>query len=77
LKRSMMGAIAVENCFSPVLIENGRVEPTTLRPIIVNDASLTIVKNTSSRRVFELLVSTSFDDEEILRKAKTFYPYDV
>jgi hypothetical protein len=35
------------------------------------------VKDTSSRRIPELLVSISLDDEEILGKANVSYPDDV
>jgi hypothetical protein len=73
----MMWTMKVGKCFSRLLIENDRVEPTTLRAIIVDGASLTVVKDTSSLRILKLPVSISFDDEEIVRKAKTSYPYDI
>ncbi len=58
-------------------MENSRINPTTLRPMIVDDASLTVVKDTSPQRVLELSVPILLNDEEILREAKATYLNDV
>jgi len=58
-------------------MENSRINPTTLRPMIVDDASLTVVKNTSPQRVLELSVPILLNDEEILRETKTPYPNGI
>ena len=58
-------------------MENGRIQPTTLRPIIVDGTSLTVVKDTSSRQILELSVPILLEDEEIPREAKALYPDDI
>jgi hypothetical protein len=73
----MIGTVIVGNCFSQVQIENDRIQSASFRPIIVDGASFTIVKNTSSRRIPKLLVSISFDDEEILGKSNVSYRDDI
>ncbi len=63
--------------FSSVFIENGRVQPTTFGPIIVDGASLTVMKEASPRQIVELAVPVLLDDEEILSETKAPYPDDV
>ena len=58
-------------------MKNDRVQPTTLRPIIVDGASLTVVKDTSPRRILELALPIPLDNEEIRREAKTPYLPDI
>jgi len=67
-----MWAVAIENHFRLICIEDGRVEPAAFRPITVDGASLTVVKDASPHRILELAHPIPIDDEEIL-KAKTFY----
>ena len=67
----MIWAVCIESCFSRVFIEDGRVEPTTLRPIIIDGASPTVVKDTSPRRIPELAPPVLLDDEETVRETKT------
>jgi len=58
-------------------MENDWVEPTTLRPIIIDGTSLTVMKDASPRQILELPVPVLLDNEEILREAKTPYLTDV
>jgi len=58
-------------------MEDGRIQPTTLRPIIVDGASLTVMKDASARQILELPVPVLLDDEEILRETKAPYPDDI
>jgi hypothetical protein len=43
----------MENGSPLVLVENGRVKPTTLRPIIVDGTPFTVVKDASSIQILE------------------------
>jgi hypothetical protein len=58
-------------------MENGRIQPTTLRPIIIDGTSLTVMKDTSPRQILELSVPILLEDEEIPREAKALYPDDI
>jgi len=58
-------------------MENGRVQPTTLRPIVVYGTLLTVVKDTSPRQIPELSVPIPPDYEEIPRETKTAYLCDI
>jgi hypothetical protein len=55
-------------------MKNGRVQPTTLRSIIVDNTSLTALIDASPRQILELPVPVLLDDEEILRETKAPYP---
>jgi len=72
-----MRAVTIEKCFPLVNIENDWVDPTALRSIIVDGATLTAVENASPRRILERSLSIPLGDEEILRKAKASYPYNI
>jgi hypothetical protein len=72
-----MWAVWIENHHSDFFIENGWIKPTTLRPMIVDDTPLTIVKDTPSWHVLELPVAILPESEEILREAKILYPGDI
>jgi len=72
-----MWAVTIEHRFPLIYIKNDGVDLTTLRPIIVDGASLTVVENTSSHEILELPLPIPFGDEEILRKAKVSYPCDI
>ncbi len=58
-------------------MEDGRVQPTTLRPTIVDGTSLTVVKDTSPRQILEVPVPILLDNEEIVRETKPCYPDDI
>jgi len=72
-----MWTVTIKHRFPLVYIENDGVDLTTLRPIIVDGASLTVVENTSSHKILELPLPIPLDDKEILRKAKVSYPCDI
>jgi len=71
-----MWAVLVDNYFLLIYVENCWVEPTAFRPITVDRASLTIVKDTSPLQILELPCPIPLGDEEI-PEAKAFYPYYV
>jgi len=72
-----MWAVWIENCLPRVFIQDCRVQPTTLRPIVVDGTSLTVVKGTLPRQIPKLPVPVLLEYEEILRKAKALYPRDI
>jgi hypothetical protein len=73
----MMWAVRVETRFLCVIIENGRVQPTTLRSILVDRASLTAMKDASPRQILEPAVPVLLDYERLFRETKAAYPDDV
>jgi hypothetical protein len=72
-----MWAVRIENHLSHVHIENSRIQSTTLRPIIVDRTSLTIVEDASPRQILELPIPILLDNEEILEETKAPYPDDI
>ena len=66
----------VDNYFLLIRVENRWVEPTTFRPITVDRAMLTVVKDTSPHPILELPCPSPLGDEEIL-EAKASYPCDI
>ena len=58
-------------------MENGRVQPTTLRAMAVDSTPLTVVKDTSPRQIPQLPGLILLEGEEILREAKASYPDDI
>jgi hypothetical protein len=72
-----MWAVRIENNFSHAFIENGWVQSTTLRPIIVDGASVTVMKDASPRQILEQTIPILFDHEEILEETKASYPDDI
>jgi hypothetical protein len=58
-------------------MENDRIKPTTLRPIVIDRASLTVVKDASPEQILEVPVPILPDDEEILKETKAPYPDDI
>jgi len=72
-----MWTVTIENRFALVYIESDWVDPTALRPIIVDGAYLTVVENASPHQILELSLPVPLGDEEILRKAKASHPYNI
>jgi hypothetical protein len=73
----MMRAVCIENYLLPAFMENGRVQLTTFRSVVVYVTLLTVVKDTPPRQVPELSVPILPEDEEILGEAKTPYSDDI
>jgi len=48
-----MRTVSMENDSPLVFVENGRVKPATLRPMIVDGTSFTVVKDASPIRIPE------------------------
>jgi hypothetical protein len=72
-----MWTVRIENHLFHIHIKNSRIQSTTLRPIIVDRTSLTIVKDASPRQILELPISILIDNEEILEETKAPYPDDI
>jgi hypothetical protein len=72
-----MWTVRIENHFFHIHIENSRIQSTTLRPIIVDRTSLTIVKDASPRQILELPIPILLDNEEILEETKAPYLDDI
>jgi hypothetical protein len=72
-----MWAIRIENYFSLGFVENGRVQSATLRPIIVDGASLAVMKDASPRQILELSTPILIDDEVFLGELEVPYSDDI
>jgi len=77
LELSVVWAVAIENRFPLVYVENDWVGPTALRPTIVDGAEPAIVENASSHRIPQPSLPIPLDDEEVVGKPEASYPPDI
>ena len=56
----------MKNHLSLILVEYGWIQPTTLRPILVDCTSFTVVKDASARQIPEVMAPVPLEDERIL-----------
>jgi len=73
----VLWAVTVENGSPFVFVENGWVKSTAFGSIIVDGASLTVVKDASPIQILESYLSILLCNEEFFSEAKASYPFDI